>query len=130
MKNSFILSFKLRIAYRVNTIIYAIKQIPLIKKLIPDAVYGASGLKEFGYIIAFLYEIIQMFLGKFIYMFLFVYLVLNTINLYEINDFFNIMFFMSIIGSYLNTFMFEPSNDKYYALMVMKMDSKKYTILN
>lgn len=130
MKNSFILSFKLRIAYRVNTIIYAIKQIPLIKKLIPDAVYGASGLKEFGYIIAFLYEIIQMFLGKFIYMFLFVYLVLNTINLYEINDFFNIMFFMSIIGSYLNTFMFEPSNDKYYALMVMKMDSKKYTISN
>lgn len=130
MKNSFILSFKLRIAYRVNTIIYAIKQIPLIKKLIPDAVYGASGLKEFGYIIAFLYEIIQMFLGKFIYMFLFVYLVLNTINLYEINDFFNIMFFMSIIGSYLNTFMFEPSNDKYYALMVMKMDSKKYTVSN
>lgn len=130
MKNSFILSFKLRIAYRVNTIIYAIKQIPLIKKLIPDAVYGASGLKEFGYIIAFLYEIIQMFLGKFIYMFLFVYLVLNTINLYEINDFFNIMFFMSIIGSYLNTFMFEPSNDKYYALIVMKMDSKKYTISN
>ena len=130
MKNSFILSFKLKITYRVNTIIYAIKQIPLIKRIIPDGVYGASGLKDLAYVIACLYEIIQMFLGKFIYMFLCLFLVLNAIGLYEINDFLNIMFFMSIIGSYLNTYMFEPSNDKYYAMMIMRMDAKKYTVSN
>ena len=130
MKTSFILSFKLRITYRVNTIIYAIKQIPLIKKLIPDSVYGASGLKDLGYVIACIYEIIQMFLGKFIYLFLCLFLILNVIGSYKINDFFNIMFYMSIIGSYLNTYMFEPSNDKYYAMMIMKMDAKKYTISN
>ncbi len=32
MINNFILSFKLKNAYRVNTIIYALKHTPLIKK--------------------------------------------------------------------------------------------------
>ena len=42
------LSFSLKNTYRVNSILFAIKQIPLIKKILPDALYGVRGLKIFA----------------------------------------------------------------------------------
>ena len=36
MFDTFINSFKLRNTYKVNTIIYSIKQLPIIKKILPD----------------------------------------------------------------------------------------------
>lgn len=39
MIKSFITSFKLKNTYRVNSIIYSIKQLPLIKKILPNTLY-------------------------------------------------------------------------------------------
>jgi hypothetical protein len=33
-------------------------------------------------------------------------------------------------GGILNTDMFKPSKDKYYAMMIMNMNAKKYTLSN
>ena len=57
-------------AYRVNTVIYSLKQFPLIGKIIPDGLYGNDGLKVLGYIISFGYELFSMLAGKIIYIFL------------------------------------------------------------
>ena len=40
MKKTFILSFSLKNTYRVNGILYSLKQIPLVKRLLPEALYG------------------------------------------------------------------------------------------
>ena len=48
MNKTLRLSFSLQNAYRVNTILYAIKQIPLLKRLLPDSLYACAGLKIFG----------------------------------------------------------------------------------
>ena len=39
MLHSFLLSFRLRNTYKVNTLIYALKSIPGIKRLLPDKLY-------------------------------------------------------------------------------------------
>ena len=57
MFKSFILSYKLRNTYRVNSIIYSIKQLPLIGKKLPTALYASRGLKILGNIISTILEI-------------------------------------------------------------------------
>lgn len=130
MKNSFIISFKLKITYRVNTLIYAIKQIPLIKRIIPDGVYGADGLKILGILVAIIYEFFSTFVGKSIYMFLMIYVPSMFFKISGVDIYYQLLLFLTGVGALVNTYMFEPSNDKYYAMISMKMDAKNYTISN
>lgn len=57
MNKTLKISFSLRNTYRVNGILYALKQIPLIKKLLPDVLYQIRGLKIFANVLSVLWEI-------------------------------------------------------------------------
>lgn len=70
MLNTFIISFKLRRAYRTNGIIYWLKSLPLIKKLLPASLYASSDLKMVINVISIIVEIFSIFLGKGIYILL------------------------------------------------------------
>ena len=131
MFKSFILSYKLRNTYRVNSIIYSIKQLPLIGKRLPTSLYSNKALKIFGNIISTFLEILNIFLGKIIYILL---MIVAILNMYEqgsaTNNFINIFVFLSLAGGVLNTYMFNPTKDKYYAMILMNMDARKYTLSN
>ena len=130
MLQSFLISFRLRNTYKVNTFIYALKSIPGIRKLLPDKLYQSKALKIIGNIISILLEIINIFLGKFLYLLL---MIVSLVSLYETpknTTFIHILFFLSIIGAFLNTYMFNPTKDKYYAMFIMRMDAKKYSLSN
>ena len=130
MLHSFLISFRLRNTYKVNTFIYALKSIPGIRKLLPDKLYQSKALKIIGNIISILLEIINIFLGKFLYLLL---MIVSLVSLYETpknTTFIHILFFLSIIGAFLNTYMFNPTKDKYYAMFIMRMDAKKYSLSN
>ena len=131
MFKSFILSYKIRNTYRVNSIIYSIKQLPLIGKKLPTSLYSSKGLKIFGNIISTILEIINIFLGKAIYILLMIVAILGMYkNGNIVNNFINIFLFLSLAGGVLNTYMFNPTKDKYYAIVLMNMDAKKYTLSN
>ena len=57
MFSVFATSYRLRITYRVNSIIYSLKQLPLVRRLLPSALYRSCGLKRFACVIAILMEI-------------------------------------------------------------------------
>lgn len=125
------ISFSLKNTYRVNGIIHSLRHTPLIKKLIPDAWYGVRGLKYFAYAVAGLWEFLSAFLGKLLYILLMIFL---PVYFYESMDagqvFLHIFVCLMVIGSYANTYLFNPSNDKYYALILMRMDARQYTLVN
>lgn len=125
------ISFALKNTYRVNGILYSLKQIPLVKKLLPDALYGVWGLKIFANVLSVLWELCTIFLGKLLYLLLMVF---GPGILYEGLDpgaaFLHILLPLTIIGSYANTALFNPSRDKYYAMILMRMDAREYTIVN
>ena len=52
MNKTLQISFSLRNTYRVNSILYSLKQIPLVKKILPDRLYSLRGFKIFANIIA------------------------------------------------------------------------------
>ena len=131
MNKTLKISFSLKNTYRVNTILFSLKQIPLLKKLFPATLYRVKGLKIFANVLSVLWEIISVFLGKFLY---FVTMVCGIGTLYgklpQNQVFLHIMLFLTIIGSFANTDLFNPSKDKYYAMILMRMDAREYTLVN
>ena len=130
MLDTFITSFKLKNAYKVNGIIYSLKSIPLIKKLLPTSLYASTGLKKFANAVSLLYEVNTFFFGKALYLLLMVFLpgmqMPGTISA----CFIHIFFFLTISGGFLNTQIFHPTKDKYYALILLRMNAKKYMLSN
>lgn len=127
------LSFSLKNTYRVNSILYAVKQIPLIKKIIPDSVYQIKGFKIFANILSVIWEVISAFAGKLLY---FLTMLVSAMSLYELPEdkeaqlFLHLIVFLSVIGAFINTYMFNPTKDKYYAMILLGMDAKEYTLIN
>lgn len=131
MIESFITSFKLKNTYKVNSIIYSIKQLPIIGKKLPQKLYQNKALKIIGNIISILMQIVGIFLGKLLYILFMITAVVPMISKTNNSDtFLHIFVFLTLIGGLMNTFMFNPTKDKYYAMIIMNMDAKKYTLSN
>ena len=130
MFKSFITSFKLKNTYRVNSIIYSIKQFPFIKKILPNQLYKNKALKIIGNIISAIIEFFSIFIGKFLYILLMIIYMLELYKTNQANTFLHIFTFLTFAGALLNTYMFNPTKDKYYAMIIMNMDAKKYTLSN
>ena len=127
------LSFSLKNTYRVNSILYAIRQIPLINKIIPSTVYQISGFKIFANVLSVLWEIISVFLGKILY---FIIMIVGAAQLLNVPKelgaqvTLHLILILSIIGAAANTYMFNPTKDKYYAMILLGMDARGYTLIN
>lgn len=130
MIKTFITSFKLRNAYMVNSFIYSLKGLPLINKLLPDSLYEDKTLKVFGNIIFILKELVNIFVWKLLYVFFMIFTMSSIHENNWPNAFIHIFTFLTICGGIINTHMFETSKDRYYAIMMMNMDAKKYTLSN
>ena len=131
MNKTLRISFSLKNTYRVNGILFSLKQIPLLKRLLPATLYQVKGLKVFANILSVLWEIVSAFLGKFLY---FVTMVCGVGILYkglpENEVFLHILLFLTVIGSFENTHIFNPTKDKYYAMILMRMNAWEYTLVN
>ena len=131
MNKTLKLSFSLRNTYRVNSILFSLKQIPLLKRLLPATLYQIKGLKLFANLVSVLWEIVSAFLGKFLY---FITMVCGIGILYQTLPenavFLHILLLLTVIGSFANTHLFNPTKDKYYAMILMRMDAREYTLVN
>ena len=88
-------------------------------------------LKILANILSVLWEVCAVFLGKLVYL---LTMVLGAGLLYEqaaaSGAFLHIFFFLTAIGAYMNTSLFNPTRDKYYAMILMRMDARMYTLVN
>ncbi|MBE6734352.1 MAG: hypothetical protein E7563_03285 [Ruminococcaceae bacterium] len=133
MLKTFFTSFLLKITYRVNSILYAIKQIPLIKKILPDSLYSIDAFKIFGAIIAYFYEVFSAVFGKVFY-FLFLagctFGICSAGNLSFSQVFIYLFMFLTFVGGVSNLYMFSTEKSKYYAIILLNVDAKKYNLSN
>ena len=132
MNKTLKISFALKNTYRVNSILYALKQMLLIKMILPSALYGARGLKIFANILSVIWEILSAFLGKFIYLMCIYAVVAYGYDGYsnKIELFLHMLLFLTIIGAFMNTNLFNPTKEKYYAVFLMRMNAKQYVLIN
>ena len=118
-------------AYRINSILYALRQIPLVKKVIPVTLYGNKILKNIITCIALLWELLGIFINKGLYVLVCVFVPSIFVSKETgVLMALNILFFLTIAGAISNNTMFDPTKDKYYAMILMRMDARKYTLTN
>ena len=130
MINDFILSFKIKNTYRANSVIYSLKKLPLINKLLPNTLYSNSGLKTLANIIGLFLELLSIFVGKFLYILV---MIVFASSMYQPNSdsfFLHAFILLTIAGGILNSDIFNPSKDKYYAICLMKFNAKRYFLCN
>ena len=132
MNKTLKISFALKNTYRVNSILYALKQMLLIKMILPSVLYGARGLKIFANILSAIWEILSAFLGKFIYLMCIYAIVAYGYDGYSNKSelFLHMLLFLTIIGAFMNTNLFNPTKEKYYAVFLMRMNAKQYVLIN
>ena len=73
MNRTLRISFSLKNTYRVNGILFSLKQIPVLRNLLPAALYKVRGLKIFANILSVLWEIVSAFIGKFLYLIIMIF---------------------------------------------------------
>ena len=130
MIETFITSFRLKNTYRANSIIYSIKQFPIIRKLLPDSLYKNAGLKILANVISILWEIINIFIGKFIYIAVMIFVALSWYPTNQADTFIHLFTFLTLCGGVLNTYMLNPTKDKYYAIVLMNVNAREYGLSN
>ena len=130
MLKTFITSFKLKNTYRTNSIIYSLKQLPIIKRILPNSLYKNKGLKIFASVISILWEIINIFIGKIIYIATMIFMALSWYDTNQADTFIHLFVFLTLAGGVLNTYMLNPTKDKYYAIILMNIDARKYGLSN
>lgn len=131
MLNTLWISFSLKNTYRVNGILYSLKQVPLLKRLLPATLYQIRGFKIFANVLSVIWELVTIFLFKFIY---FATMVCGVGVLYKNAvpslTFLHILLFLTLVGAYMNTGIFDPTRDKYYAMILLRMNARSYTLVN
>jgi len=129
MLKTFYISFRLKNTYRVNSIIYFLKQIPLIKKIISQKLYKSKGLKIFANIISLLIEIAKTLIGKLIYFIVMILLPAGYFTSTKATST-HILLFLSMIGMFYNSDKFKTSKDNYYAIFLLRINANHYAVVN
>ncbi len=117
---------KLKFAYLVNGILHFLKTIPIIKNILPEFIYNDSALKNIVIVIAGIFKTLKIFVYKWLYISFLIVAPLTALNNFNKETFLIVIFFLSLAGAITNTKLFNPTMDKYYAIMIMKMDAKRY----
>jgi len=126
--------FLLKITYGINSFIFALKRIPLIGKFFQSIdIQNNKTFKKIAFIISVIKEILKVFLTKFIY----IAIIIISPIIFNVNEqiisanlFLTLFFYLTIIGGAINSSVFIGTPDKYYVIALMRMDSKKYSLLS
>ena len=129
MRKTFRIARSLKYTYRVNTILYALRQIPLVRRVLPQKLYQVRGLKILAAIVSVFIDLFEIFGLKAIY---FLVMVsgpgILSPQAATPDAWVHTLLFLTIIGTYLNTGLFNPTRDKYYAMILLRMDARLYTL--
>lgn len=128
MFNTLKVSFKIDITYAINSFIYTLKHTPMIKEWVPDDLYQNKKAKKCVRLLAIFCTTLKMIGGKFLYL-AFLYGLLKLIFPEVSKDIFiHTFFFLSMIGMFINSHILSVGKRKYYAIILMNMNAKKYVI--
>lgn len=122
----------IRIAMKTNSKINALRNIPIIKKIIPQSLYKSSGLKGIFVALAWISEFFRIFIWKILY-----YGIVGVMAGIIAMDFIggdagkvcvHFLIFFPVIGMAINNNSFTVDEDTYCSVFVLRMDAKKYML--
>lgn len=126
MINILIKSLEIDIVYAVNSLIYSLRNLPILKDLLTDDAYESKVLKIVIGIIGIVLSTSRAILFKAFYYFV-IYSVCKTMcqNNY-VNATIHLYFLLTILGMFINNKLLNTSKKKYFSIILFNMDATKF----
>ena len=116
-------SVEFDIAYTVNSFLYVLRRLPILKDLLTEDIYKSSLLKKIVNIFMIVFFIARAIFLKFFYFFIiFVYCYELFPNSF-VKTYFHVYFILTIIGFFINNKLLNSSKKKYYSMNLFKVNS-------
>jgi len=118
---------RLRMALKINSVIYWLHKLPVIKKLLAGTSYDTPVLKTFATIYAIFIDVFKMIIFKVVY----IAIICLTATLLPVDypvAFCHIFVIFTLIGSLLNNTMFSTDPDAICAIQLLRMEARRYTV--
>lgn len=136
MWKTFVNGRKLQNTYRVNKFINMLRSLPFVGKRIPYQAYGNSVFKSIGMVWALLNEVFSFFLPELLYVGLLLILPACALVLLILEGtvqeagtlIFQMFIPLTLIGGLIRSELFDPSEDKYYSIVLMRMHAKEHAL--
>ncbi len=122
------IAFELRNAYRINALLYRLRQLPFLGRLLPPELYGSRGPRRLAAAITGLWELVTLFLWKGLYLWLMVFAAAELIAPGDWTAVLHVYTFLTVIGAAANTYLFDPKRNTYYAIFLLRMDARQYCL--
>lgn len=126
MINILIKSLEIDIVYAVNSLIYSLRNLPILKDLLTDDAYNSKVLKIVIGIIGIVLSTSRAILFKAFYYFV-IYSICKTMcqNNY-VNATIHLYFLLTVLGMFINNKLLNTSKKKYFSIILFNMDATKF----
>ena len=118
-------SFKIDFAYAINSFIYVLKHLPILKNIISDEAYSSTSLKTIIRILGVILTSARLILYRLIYFFV-IYFLASFVSKDFSMSFLHIYVLLAIMGLIMNVNLLSVSSKKYFSIILFQMDAKKY----
>ena len=131
MINTLKMSFKIDITYAINSFIYNLKRLPILKDLFPDnSLYKSKTAKKIIRVLGLVLSTARILLFKILYFYI-IFLLASVIAPKHITpSIIHIYFIFTIIGIFINNKILSTSTKKYFSIILFNMNAKEYMKAN
>lgn len=128
MYNTLKQAFLVNLTCKVNGFIYRLQHLPWIGKYFTDSLYGNEGILFLIQLLVVLFSALIFVGGKLLYLFSMIYFPMTLMPQPSTATLCTIFLFLTLAGGIVNTKMLQATTKKYYAIHLLRMDSKSYAL--
>ena len=119
-------SLDIEITYTVNSFIYILSKLPILRDLFTEDIYKSKFVKRLVGVFVRLFLFAREIFLKFMYFFIIFYISYKFFFDNMIHSFFHIYFILTLLGMFINNKLLDTNKKKYFSLILFNMDATKY----
>lgn len=119
-------TLQIDIAYSVNSFLYVLRKLPILKDLMTEDIYKSKTLKKVVGLIGILFSMARAIFLKFMYFFVILFICYRMFPDNVVRSFFHIYFVLTLLGMFINNKLLNTSKKKYFSLLVFQMDATSF----
>ena len=126
MINALIKTLQIDLYYSVNSFIYILSKLPILKDLITNDSYKSKGLKRIVGFFGIVFSLARAIFLKFMYFFVILFICYKLFPNNIVRSFFHIYFFLTVLGMFINNKMLNTNKKKYFSIIVFNIDATSF----
>ncbi|MBR3210322.1 MAG: hypothetical protein IKF71_00090 [Bacilli bacterium] len=126
MINTLVKTLQIDLDYSVNSFIYILSKLPILRDLITNDIYKSKTIKRVVGFLGIAFSIARAAFLKFMYFFAILFLCYKLFPNEIVKSFFHIYFLLTILGMFINNKLLNTSKKKYFAILIFNMDATSF----